>query len=44
MFSQGGGQVLRFHKAHILAPGIGQNVAEGMHAAVPLGSEDDLVG
>lgn len=44
MFPQGGGQVLRFHEAHILAPGIGQDVAEAVHAAGSLRGEGNVVG
>src|SRR5256884_9353604 len=44
MFPDGGSKVLRLDEAHILAPGIGQDVAEGLHAAGSLGGEGDVVG
>ena len=43
MFPDGGGKVLRLHKPHVLAAGVGQNVAEGMHPAPPFGREGDVV-
>src|SRR2546429_8828192 len=44
MFPDGGSKVLRLDEAHILAPGIGQDVAEGLHAAGSLGGEGDVEG
>jgi hypothetical protein len=43
VFPDGGGKVLCLHKSHVLAAGVGQNVAEGMHPATPFGSEGDVV-
>src|SRR6266480_2484390 len=43
VFPDGGGKVLCLDEAHILASGIGQDVAEGMHAASSLGGEGDVV-
>src|ERR1017187_5343905 len=44
VFPDGGGKVLCLHKPHVLAAGVGQNVAEGMHPAAPFGRESDVVG
>jgi len=44
MFPQGGSQVFCIHKAQIVATGIDQDIAEGMHAAEALGSENNVIG
>ncbi len=44
MFPQGGSQVFCIHKAQIVATGIDQDIAEGMHAAEALGSELPAIG
>ena len=43
MFSDRGGKVLRLHKPHVLAAGVGQNVTEGMHPSTTFGGERDVV-
>ena len=39
VFPDGGGKVLRFHEAHVLAARVTQYVTEGMHAAPAFGGE-----
>jgi hypothetical protein len=43
VFPDRGRKVLRLHEPHVLAPGVGQNVAEGMDTAPPFGREWDVV-